>query len=168
MNTEFATNRTTRTMPAISLWQPWASALFALLPDGRPLKPDETRHWPLPARYVGVEIAIHAAKHETEEEREFWREAVLLSDHLELYGHAFAALGISKWSDLPRSCIVGTVVFGPCRQSAGEQSVEEVAREWGNYEAGRYAWPTTRRTPFAKPIPCVGRQGFFSVEIPTV
>jgi hypothetical protein len=42
-------------MPAITLWQPWAS----LIAHGA--KRYETRHWSPPARLIGRRIAIHAA-----------------------------------------------------------------------------------------------------------
>jgi ASCH domain-containing protein len=43
-------------LPAISLWQPWAS-LIAL-----GVKRIETRSWPCPAKYIGERVLIHAAK----------------------------------------------------------------------------------------------------------
>lgn len=150
-------------MIAISLWQPWASALFALRPNNAPLKPDETRHWPLPQRFVGVPVAIHAAQRNTREEQDFWRDNVLDTNLRGFYGEAFARIGVHKWSDLPRGCIIGVVVFRQCWRTTGQFDVEdEIAREWGNYAPGRYAWPVATCTPLDAPVPYVGRQGFFS------
>lgn len=163
--TEYEADDTPLT-PVISLWQPWASALFALRPDGRPIKPNETRHWSLPIRFIGVEVAIHAAKRDTLNEREFWQNDVLDSPYREIYDQGFKPLGISCYTDLPRGCIVGTVVFGPSVATAGQFFVEEIAAEWGNYSLGRFAWPTVKRTHFSQPIPCVGRQGFFTARMP--
>jgi hypothetical protein len=152
---------------AISLWQPWASALFALKPDGQPIKPHETRSWALPDWAVGVEIAIHAAKRDTQDERDFWCDTVIYGDHQQLYADAFATLDINRWDRLPRGCIIGTVVFLPSWKTLGQinaSRVDEIASEWGNYSLGRHAWPTKTRTPFKEPIPCIGRQGFFNWE----
>lgn len=64
-------------MPAISLWQPWASLLVTDAPCSEPpgyfgmeplcrcqtkIKRFETRSWPCPPKYIGQRIAIHAAK----------------------------------------------------------------------------------------------------------
>jgi len=43
------------TIPAVTLWQPWAS----LIASGA--KPFETRAFPIPARLLGKRVAIHAA-----------------------------------------------------------------------------------------------------------
>lgn len=52
------------TIPCISLWQSWASALFGKLANGEALKPHETRGWAMPESFVGIEVAIQAAKRE--------------------------------------------------------------------------------------------------------
>ena len=46
-------------MKALSLMQPWASALFIRRPDGKVLKSIETRSW---KTNVTGRIAIHASK----------------------------------------------------------------------------------------------------------
>ncbi len=151
-------------MIAISLWQPWASALFAPLQNPVPLrvKMFETRSWELPAKYIFVEVAIHAAKRDTIDEQAFWMDVVLSHDEMrETYGKAFGALGIEKYSDLPRGAIIGHVVFGaPWKSELVRPS--EIEAEWGNFWPGRWAWPTLEVQP-QKPVPCVGRQGFFNV-----
>jgi hypothetical protein len=50
-----------RMVPAISLWQPQASLMFAFL-EGVRVKPDETRHWPFPERLRNKWVVIHAAQ----------------------------------------------------------------------------------------------------------
>jgi hypothetical protein len=159
-------NRTT--MHAISLWQPWASALFAPLKPGvsHAVKLHETRSWPMPKWLVNERVAIHAAKRETRDEREFWTDTVMDPEHRETYGHAFAAIGVQNYHDLPRGALIGTVVFGPSRQSKGWDDVKWPESDWGNYSEGRWAWPVIETHHFAKPIPCVGRQGFFIIDTP--
>lgn len=150
-------------MICISLWQPWASALFAPLSPGasrEAIKGYETRHWAMPDRCIGRMIAIHAAKRDTPDEREFWVD-VVMGKHRETYGHAFAALGIKKYSDLPRGAVIGTAVFRSPIRTERMDSIGEIESEWGNYSTGRWAWPVIETTLFPRPIPFVGRQGFF-------
>lgn len=136
-------------MKAISLWQPWASAI----PAG--LKSIETRGWA--TAYRGP-LAIHAAKRDTPEEREFWE------DMTDGERAAFARLGVLSYADLPRGAIVATCELIDCRP-ADKCGVRMLADSpeywWGNYEAGRFGWLLANVTPLPVPMPCVGRQGFF-------
>lgn len=159
-------------MIAISLWQPWASALFAPFKHGvsplairQAIKLHETRHWPMPRHYINQWVAIHAAKRDTGDEREFWQDVVMDPDCRERYGHAFAAIGIQNYRDLPRGCIVGTVRFGPSKRTEEFPEGQWPESDWGNYSEGRFAWPVIETQHFPTPIPCVGRQGFFNVEL---
>jgi len=150
-------------MICISLWQPWASALFAPRPGGSLLaiKPDETRHWPLPGRLIGKEIGIHAAKRDTRDEREFWNDIVLSNVE---FRRAFVEIGIYNYSTLPRGAIIGSVVFAsPIRTESAKP--DEFARTWGNHGPERFSWPVAHRTFYMTPIPCVGHQGFFEAEV---
>ncbi len=155
-------------MIAISLWQPWASALFAPYnPGASPIaiKTNETRHWPMPGRLIGQTIAIHAAKRDTLDEREFWTDVVMAPSLREMHGHAFAAIGIQNYHDLPRGAIIGTAVFASPIRTEKIDSLGEHEANWGNYSPERWAWPVVHTDHFSKPIPCVGRQGFFEVQI---
>lgn len=122
---------------------------------------NETRSWPMPARLVGKPVAIHAAKRDTPDERDFWT-YVVMGDRRELYGHAFAAIGIEKYADLPRGTIIGTAIFASSISTNRMDAVSEMEAEWGNFSADRWAWPVIETTHFAQPVPCIGRQGFFS------
>jgi activating signal cointegrator 1 len=131
-------------MKALSLWQPWASAIFAKDHQGIALKPDETRHWPTKVR---GRIAIHAAK------RRMDAEARLRSTLL---------IGSMNLNDMPFGCLIGTVEIMYCVKT------ETVRRPpwqeaWGNYDAGRYAFVLAGPQLFETPIPYIGRQGFFNV-----
>lgn len=156
-------------MIAISLWQPWASALFAPLNPGaspEAIKGYETRHWPMPDRCIGRMIAIHAAKRDTADEREFWTDVVMAPGRRETYGHAFAAIGVQKYADLPRGAVIGTAVFRSPVRTEQMGAIGEIESDWGNYAFNRWAWPVIETTLFPQPIPFVGRQGFF--EFPEV
>ena len=144
-------------MKAISLWQPWASALFT------GLKPDETRSWQLPLWAVDTIIAIHAAKRDTTAERWIWDEIADTSD-LE----AFRNVGVNNYAGLPRGCIIGTVVFEPSIRldSMIRRCRTPAQMEWGDYSDGRFAWPVKKAVLFPEPIPYIGRQGFFDWSPP--
>lgn len=123
-------------LKAISLWQPWASAM----PLG--LKAIETRHWS--TRYRGL-LVIHAAKRWTRDEREF---AEMQGLTLPLPLGALVAIG--RLVDIqPTEKLIGTI-----------SSVES---EWGNYGPGRFGWIFEDIHPLPEPIPYRGAQGFFDV-----
>ncbi len=156
-------------MIVISLWQPWASAMFAPLNPGvspDPIKKNETRSWPMPDKYIGQTIGIQAAKRDTEDEKEFWMDVCFDEFKREMYGRAFGAIDIRNYPMLPRGKVIGTVVFSKSVRTE-DLAVSALESTWGNYSVGRWAWPATEQKPFANPIPCVGRQGFFNWEMPT-
>jgi hypothetical protein len=121
---------------AISLWQPWASAIAL------GLKRIETRSWS--TSYRGW-LAIHAAKRWNRELREFSE-----------------SMGIGL--QLPLGAIVAVAhlsgVF-PAAVAGWAPSDEE--RPWGDYSPGRFAWMLTDIRPLPEPIPFRGAQGFFVV-----
>lgn len=145
-------------MKAISLWQPWASALFTNL------KPDETRHWPMPLKLVGEPIAIHASLTDTRDTR-MSVEEMFRVDPSGLIGPTFGKLGIHGYHDFPRGKILGWVVFAaPLHTSQMDQwKVQRTATQqrFGDYSPHRFAWPKQQAELFEQPYPCPGRQGFF-------
>lgn len=141
-------------MKAISLWQPWASALFT------DLKPDETRSWPLPSSLIGKEVAIQAAKRFTLDERMAFEIRVTPgSREIE----QFRSIGVNNADDLPLGYILGTVIFAsPVRTQIAARSDSQ--RLWGDYSPDRWAWPVVGRNRFANPVPFRGAQGFFNFQ----
>ena len=125
---------------AISLWQPWATAVAI------GIKPDETRHWS--TSYRG-ELAIHAAKRWTREEREF--------------ASVERALGRLP-ARLPLGAVVAVVTLLDVRP-ADERAFEITAqhRLWGNYAPGRFAWLLGNVRELREPVGCAGRQSFFTL-----
>lgn len=152
-------------MKAISLWQPWASALFAPYKGDQfhAIKLYETRHWKMPVYLHNEWVAIHAAKRDTKAEREFWEDIVCENDD---YQRAFIDIGILGYAALPRGSIIGKARFGPSQATSHYADWKDVECDWGNYSPGRYAWPVIEKELFTNPIPCVGRQGFFDVQLP--
>jgi hypothetical protein len=148
-------------MKAISLWQPWASAIAA------GVKTIETRSWSTP--YRGP-LAIHAAKRWTRYEQEFWYTNVpILSET----ASQFATLGIRTASMLPLGCVVATCEIYDCLSTSSDTDAAKLAahsgsedeESWGNYSENRFAW-LLRNIKAIKPVPCVGRQGFFDWPAP--
>lgn len=131
-------------MKAISLWQPWASAIAL----GH--KRVETRHWS--TAYRGP-IAIHAAKRWTPDQREF--------------SAIERALGRLP-GRLPLGAFVATAVLSDIRSSDElKLTVDAIERRYGNYEPGRFGWLLTDIVPLAEPIPAVGRQSIWTVTAAT-
>lgn len=133
-------------MRAISLWEPWASAVAI------GIKAFETRGWA--TSYKGP-LAIHAAK--TREHAWFIHDTEVRA--------AFEAHGIVSEKDLPFGCVVCT-----CRL-VGVKRVENIRRELspielalGNYDAGRFAWELADVKRLETPVPARGSQGFWTWE----
>lgn len=144
-------------MKALSLHQPWASAIFA------GIKKHETRSWKLSPAVVGVPIALHAAKHDSPETRVHWKMLVLDQEY-EVASKQFAEIGIQDYVELPRGCILGIVRFGApyLADSCVTRTLPDF--RWGDYGPNRYFWPVEVLERFSKPVPCVGMQGFFNWE----
>jgi hypothetical protein len=113
-------------MKALSLWQPWASAI----PAG--LKTIETRGWY--TNYRGP-LAIHAARKRDGDVIDFWSS---IDDGEKA---KFSAIGIHQFNDLPFGAIIATCHLIDCRKTEtlnGEVSGDD--QEWGNFSPGRFGW----------------------------
>jgi activating signal cointegrator 1 len=153
-------------MKAISLWQPWASAIAL------GAKRIETRSWSTP--YRGP-LAIHAARRCVKNE---------LITYQANWGWC-GALGIKMghktplWEQLPFGAIVATCDLVDCRPT-GSLTAEELdtqrsapgdvlqayqwsERQMGDFSLGRFGWVLDNIRALPKPIPYRGAQGFFFV-----
>ena len=127
-------------MRAISLWQPWATAIAV------GVKSIETRHWK--TDYRGP-LAIHAAKRFDKHQREFAQ-----TEH---------TLGRLPGS-LPLGAIVAVVTLKDCQPTAElVHEVSPIERIFGDFHRGRWAWLLEDIRSLDEPIPFAGRQGFFNV-----
>lgn len=133
-------------MKAISLWQPWASAMAA------GAKRNETRSWP--SSYRG-ELAICSAKRKPTPEEvgegDTYRAAMALP-----YG--FVLCVVDMFDCVP------TARF--CTQTAGAGDfivLDGAEAELGDYSQGRFAWRTRSCRRLLNPVPVVGRQGLFNL-----
>jgi hypothetical protein len=165
-------------MKALSLWQPWASAIAV------GAKRVETRSWA--TAYRGP-LAIHAAKRLVKDD--------LLHYHCSwswtgaLWPLGFGMIpGLPKEqrdappeSKLPFGAVVAVCDLLDCRPTASFSlaELEEVRtpagaeaahlyywteRMMGDFTLGRFGWVLANVRPLGKPVPCVGRQGLFEVS----
>ena len=143
-------------MPAISLWQPWAS----LVEIG--VKPEETRSWPAPQSLIGKRIAIHAAKKPIEQATADLPDLVM-----EAMIRALVGAGRDPMN-LPLGKVVCTAVLTGCGQvfRRGDGYVTDDGgrrtemNHFGDFGEGRWLWyldKIERVEPFA----VTGRQGVF-------
>lgn len=137
-------------LKAITLWQPWASAM------AHQLKRNETRDYP--TKYRGP-LLIHAATRKP--------------DHYDwdiltypVVAKALAEKGITDTKDFPLGtavCIVNLVDCVPVDTIRPKLSLLELAL--GNYNPGRYAWVTEFLHYIETPIPMKGKQGFWHCDM---
>lgn len=168
-------------MRAITLWQPWASAIAA------GLKHVETRSWAPPQKLLDQRIAIHAAR------RPFGINSataeVVRDLPLSAYRRLAAFIGSDPedtygWdehgSSYPLGCVVATAtlraafptehveVHGweddalPAWGSDRRLRVGRVEALLGDYSPGRWAWLLTDVEPLPRPAPARGAQGFWT------
>lgn len=127
-------------MRAISLWQPWASAIVL------GLKSVETRDWE--TKYRGP-ILIHAAKTWQRSQRDF-------AD----YEHSVGRLP----ERVPLGALLGVAELVNCAATDEiEFLLDPIERRYGDYTAGRFGWQLADVRRFVEPIGFTGRQGFFNV-----
>lgn len=142
-------------MKCISLWQPWATLV------ARGLKTVETRHWH--TNHTGY-LAIHAAKKPKTLDR--------LKEILNNLAHPGAKTVIApmklmealKDETWPGGVVVAVVNMVKCVPT--QTFVKEISfweKAFGNYEPDRFAWVFGAITALEKPVPTVGRQGFWNL-----
>lgn len=138
-------------MKAISLWQPWASAI------ANGVKQFETRSWR--TDYLGP-IAIHAARKKDREARIIFEGLQNIPE----FHAAFYVKGQDKFDDLPFGAIVATARI--CMVGEVEWfKISDLERALGDYTTGRFAWKLEEIKRLEQPVPCIGHQGFFNVNL---
>lgn len=149
-------------MKAISLWQPWASAVA----NGSKLI--ETRSWA--TSYRGP-LAIHAASRRNIEELSYYGAC------WNWCGALGVVMGCAKLYDtLPFGAIVAVVELVDCRPTdsftvgqldRGRHCSTNVycwtERQMGDFTPGRFGWVFTKPRKLPKPIPFKGRQRLFYI-----
>jgi hypothetical protein len=129
-----AANNNQISMPAITLWQPWAS----LVAVGA--KPYETRGRNAPARLIGQRVAIHAAARRPERDLPRYILAAITD-----------ALGAGWLFNIPLGAVVCTAIL------ATSERTENVPYDlFGDYSPGRFAWRLDDVKPVRPHIPAKG------------
>ena len=164
------------TMPAISLWEPYASLIAA------GVKPYETRDYPPPLRYIGRRIALHAAKRKPRR-RDFDQETVAaISEALggaewlncpsklgmvvctaKIYG-AFRVCGAPDHrgvAPFDRMHVLGSGVIPVANGTPGIQT-----DLFGDYRMGRWCWKLSEVRVLPVGIPTRGKQGWWTWQPP--
>lgn len=129
-------------MKAISLWQPWASAMAA------GAKRNETRSWP--TNYRGDLLICSAKRQPTRKElpdKELYFQAMQVP-----YGMALCVVQLYD-------CVPTSIFHAPTNRDITAEEMEA-----GDYTAGRYAWLTRNLRTFTRPFPVTGMQGLFDVS----
>jgi hypothetical protein len=143
-------------MPVISMWQPYASLLFAWDSErGDHAKAFETRGFKMPDRLIGQRIAIHATK-------AFAPNSALTEPLMDL---CYDMFGCSYNHSLPRAAIIGVVSFGRSRRSEDErrfQPESEIAA--GDWSDDRWVWPVMSCDLLREPVPAKGKQGWWRFD----
>jgi len=146
-------------MKAISIWQPWASLLFA---PGEFRKVYETR----PRRMgfkPGERIAIHAAATLKGMDAYCWM--IHTPQGRSIHAALDAMYGISRSeTQMPRGCIIGTVDIVGTYETSAALWPSRQERAFGDWRPGRVAIETREPLLFKTPIPFVGKQGVFRVD----
>lgn len=121
-------------MRALTIRQPWAAAI------AHGTKRTENRSWPVPAKYLGTRILIHAAAAE---------DRTLRSSN-DVPRDLTAGIGI--WPDT-RSAIVAAANLSGCHFDEG------CCQPWGM--DGYFHWELTNVAALATPTPAKGALGFW-------
>jgi hypothetical protein len=137
--------------PAISLWQPFASLLFAEEPFR---KLHETRGFRLPPGRVGRRHAIHASA-------SFPAPRLISGD---LHRLCVEVFGWEYRHSLPLGKIIGSVVFADSRPTEERGPATDADRAAGDWSPERWSWRAEEPIKLASPFPMKGRQGWFEVR----
>lgn len=137
-------------MKALSLWQPWGSAMAA------GLKKIETRSWA--TNYTGP-IAIHAAKKWDAELRHY------TAARMNEMPMAWSAIGINYIGEMPLSAIIATATLECCRRTEDLiGKIDPIEQSWGDFSPNRYGWMFADIKRLEEPIPARGYQQLWEWE----
>lgn len=142
-------------IPVISLWQPYASLIFANL-DGEYVKRHETRGFHPPLKYVGGFIGIHATA----------KFPPLKTISPELHELCMDIWGCGYNYTLPQGSLLGFVRLSGGIATDRAQPASDGDRVAGDWSAGRFAWPLSDVTPLPTPLPMKGKQGWWKFDPP--
>lgn len=141
-------------MKALSLWQPWASAIAL------GLKQNETRSWA--TDYRGP-LAIHAAGKDTRTLIDIFNGFMTRKDFCEPFWKA----GFHTFGQLPKSAIVAIADLYdvvPTEDFVHRRyCLTPLEIELGDYGINRFVWRLRLITALEEPFPIAGHQRIFEV-----
>jgi hypothetical protein len=140
-------------MKAISLWQPWATAIAL------GLKRNETRSWS--TKHRGL-MAIHTARRNTPDLRAKFDSLMLRGDFYQPIRNAH----IYSFMMVPKGAIVAVaelVEVVPTEIMLHGERVGDLEMNLGDYGINRFAWRLGNIRPLRQPYFIAGHQGFFNV-----
>ncbi len=142
-------------MRGLTLHQPWDLPMF----DGR--KPVENRKWAPPPSIIGERISLHAGKTYDYEGAEFIKR-VLQLETLPSTPHSVigATTTVVGWIRLGAREGTGEVIV---RSSSDMPINDHLVALRSPWLFGPYAWVLRDTVKLAKPIPCRGAQGLWTV-----
>lgn len=147
-------------LPAISMWQPYASLVFEADPFR---KAHETRSFAYPAKYEGQRVAIQAAASFPSRSR---IADIAGAEHdRELDALAVRVFGCNYRRTLPLGAYLGTVGLAGCASTESLRMLVEYADSVaGIWAEGRFAWSFDDPRRLSAPIPAKGKQGWWKVS----
>jgi hypothetical protein len=151
-------------VPAISLWQPYASAVAC------GLKRFETRSHRRLCCFTGKVVAIHAAQKWTAEQQGTLLR--LLQSHPDEWGERWPEafhVGDDSWRP-NLGAVVAVAEFDDALEMTPDLIAAQTPLELalGDWRPGRWAYSLGRVYRLPEPVPAVGRQGPFKVVHPVV
>lgn len=151
----------TATLPAISVWQPWASLL------AHQVKRFETRDWSPSPTLIGRLVAICASK--TTQGMDCYAGAEDGPESPRIEGlRQLRRLGVDLHR-LPLGMVVGVAVLAEVvpSQSDRRRAISALEESLGDWSSGRVAWRFDDARPLTEPVPVLGRQGLFTLDVQT-
>ncbi len=148
-------------LPALSVWQPWASLLAFRV------KRYETRSWAPSPSLIGRQLAICASK--TTQGMDSFAGEEDGPESLRVQGlRVLRQTGVDL-HHLPLGMVVGVGVLAEVvpTQGDGRPSITPLEESLGDWSAGRTAWRLDDVHALDQPIPVLGRQGLFTLDAAT-
>lgn len=140
-------------MRALSLWQPWGSAVAC------GIKTCETRSWAPPDSLIGQPLAIHVAKTKRGMDLIGW-ENLDFGEPLQAF---FGANGPHWTVSMPYGVVVAVCRLVDVVQFPHEDAPPD---PYGDFTPGRFGWMLDNIVALDPPIEARGRQGLWTWDAP--
>lgn len=153
------------TLPALTIWQPWATLIIA------GLKPYEFRRYPAPRFVRDHRIAIHAGARPVKKaevadllkrlrtQGEEWTTALVVGPAIELLDRVHLSPGI-----LPLASVLGTAIIGEPIRAERIPDLGVPVADSDRIDQHMWGWPLRDIERLEPPIPARGAQGFWHLE----